>query len=96
MTRTLTRAEIDAQLEQLPGWAVQEDALRRSIEFDSFMQAIAAVGRIADAAESMDHHPDIDIRWRTVNLGLRTHSAGGITQLDIELAHDINRIVDGR
>jgi 4a-hydroxytetrahydrobiopterin dehydratase len=89
MTRLLDPAEVARQLETLPGWSTDGTSLHRSIEFPSFPEAIAAVATLAIDAEEMDHHPDIDIRWRTVNLTLSTHSAGGITQLDIELAHRI-------
>jgi 4a-hydroxytetrahydrobiopterin dehydratase len=51
------------------------------------------VRRVAEHAESKDHHPDIDIRWRTVTFALVTHSAGGITKNDIDMARDINGIV---
>jgi 4a-hydroxytetrahydrobiopterin dehydratase len=89
MTRLLDEPEVNRQLETLPGWSTDGSSLRRSIEFPSFPEAIAAVALLAIDAEEMNHHPDIDIRWRTVNLTLSTHSAGGITQLDIELAHRI-------
>lgn len=89
MTRLLEPAEVAEQLGKLPGWSSDGTALRRSIEFASFPEAIAAVASLAIDAEEMNHHPDIDIRWRTVNFVLSTHSAGGITQLDIELAHRI-------
>jgi 4a-hydroxytetrahydrobiopterin dehydratase len=89
MTRLLDQAEVARQLETLPGWSTDGSSLHRSIEFPSFPEAIAAVAALAIDAEEMNHHPDIDIRWRTVNLTLSTHSAGGITQLDIELAHRI-------
>lgn len=56
------------------------------------MGAIAWVVAIADAAESMNHHPDIDIRWRTLHLSLSTHSAGCLTELDVELASAIDGI----
>ena len=91
MTRVLEPEEIDRQLGDLPGWTRDGSSLHRSIEFPSFPEAIAAVATLAIDAEEMNHHPDIDIRWRTVNLTLSTHSAGGITQLDIELAHRIER-----
>ncbi|MEO8106179.1 MAG: 4a-hydroxytetrahydrobiopterin dehydratase [Actinomycetes bacterium] len=91
MSRVLTTSEVDAQLLDLPGWTHDGSSLYRSIEFPSFPEAIAAVATLAIDAEEMNHHPDIDIRWRTVNLTLSTHSAGGITQLDIELAHRIER-----
>ena len=89
MTRLLEQAEISRQLETLPGWTSDGKSLHRSVEFASFPEAIAAVASLAIDAEEMNHHPDIDIRWRTVNLTLSTHSAGGITQFDIELAHRI-------
>ncbi|MCZ3388268.1 MAG: 4a-hydroxytetrahydrobiopterin dehydratase [Actinomycetia bacterium] len=89
MSRILEPAEVDRQLSELPSWSSDGTSLHRSIDFPSFPEAIAAVASLAIDAEEMNHHPDIDIRWRTVNLTLSTHSAGGITQLDIELAHRI-------
>ena len=61
--------------------------------FPSFLAGIDAVRRVAEHAEAQDHHPDIDIRWRTVTFALVTHSAGGITQNDIEMARDIDGIL---
>ncbi|MCZ3386653.1 MAG: 4a-hydroxytetrahydrobiopterin dehydratase [Actinomycetia bacterium] len=89
MSRLLEPSEVERQLSELPGWSSDGKSLHRSIEFASFPEAIAAVASLAIDAEEMNHHPDIDIRWRTVNLTLSTHSAGGITQLDIELARRI-------
>jgi 4a-hydroxytetrahydrobiopterin dehydratase len=89
MTRLLEPEEVARQLDSLPGWTSDGKNLHRSVEFASFPEAIAAVASLAIDAEEMNHHPDIDIRWRTVNLTLSTHSAGGITQFDIELAHRI-------
>ena len=91
----LTDEQVDAALPELNGWARSGGALRRSIKFPSFLDGIDAVRRVADHAESKDHHPDIDIRWRTVTFALVTHSAGGITQNDIDMARDINGIVGG-
>jgi 4a-hydroxytetrahydrobiopterin dehydratase len=90
MARRLDEEEVSRQLAQLPGWTGDVDALRRSYSFPDFPTAIAAVDEIAVLAEDMDHHPDIDIRWRTLHLLLSTHSAGGTTQLDVELAHQIH------
>lgn len=92
MSRTLSAEEIAGQLTDLPGWTGGPDGLHRSIEFPDFPTAIAAVGEVADVAEQMNHHPDIDIRWRTVSFALSTHSAGGVTQLDVELAHRISDV----
>lgn len=78
----------------LPAWSVQETALTREITAASFPEAIALVVAIAEAAEELDHHPDVDIRWRTIRLSLSTHSAGGLTELDVELATRIDSLVE--
>ncbi|MDV3124326.1 4a-hydroxytetrahydrobiopterin dehydratase [Mycobacterium sp. 21AC1] len=89
----LTNEQVDAALPELPGWERAAGALRRSIKFPAFLDGIDAVRRVAEFAESKDHHPDIDIRWRTVTFALVTHSAGGITEKDVAMAAEINRIV---
>jgi 4a-hydroxytetrahydrobiopterin dehydratase len=89
---TLSTDELQQHLSTLPAWEGDTASLHRSIEFPDFQTAILAVVRVADAAEQMDHHPDIDIRWRTVTFTVSTHSAGGVTVLDIELADKISRI----
>ena len=89
----LTDEEVDAALPDLNGWRRVDGALRRSIKFPTFLDGIEAVRRVADRAEEKDHHPDIDIRWRTVTFALVTHSAGGITKNDIAMARDINGIL---
>ena len=80
--------------DRLPTWQVGDGRLVRDVEAPSFPVAIEWVVLIAEAAESMDHHPDIDIRWRRLHLELSTHSAGGrITDLDVVLAQRIDAIV---
>jgi 4a-hydroxytetrahydrobiopterin dehydratase len=93
MSRLLTDAEVTRQLGDIDQWARAGDLIQRTIECANFGQAIALVVDVADEAEQMDHHPDIDIRWRTVKFVLTTHSAGGLTQLDIELAHRIEALI---
>ena len=79
----------------LPRWQVRDRRLVRDVEAPTFPAAIEWVVMIAQAAEAMDHHPDIDIRWRRLHLELSTHSAGGrITDLDVALAARIDAIVD--
>jgi 4a-hydroxytetrahydrobiopterin dehydratase len=68
------------------GWEEEENALVREFELPSFPAAIAFVDRLAELAESEDHHPDIDIRYRRVTVRWTTHSAGGITEKDREMA----------
>lgn len=82
--------EVDAAAAALDGWERSDGALRRSITFSSFLEGIEGVRRVAELAERTDHHPDIDIRWRTVTFALVTHSEGGITDRDVALAGQIN------
>jgi 4a-hydroxytetrahydrobiopterin dehydratase len=89
----LSDEQVDATLPELNGWQRAEGTLRRSIKFPSFLAGIDAVRRVAEHAEAQDHHPDIDIRWRTVRFALVTHSEGGITDKDVAMAHDIDRIL---
>jgi 4a-hydroxytetrahydrobiopterin dehydratase len=91
MTRLLTDEEIDRQLRDLPAWRRDGDELRATLEAPDFPTAIRLVDEVALEAEGMDHHPDIDIRWRTVHFALSTHSEGGLTKLDVELAHRISQ-----
>jgi 4a-hydroxytetrahydrobiopterin dehydratase len=89
----LTDEQVDAALSELDGWQRVEGVLRRSVKFPAFLAGIDAVRRIAEHAEAKDHHPDIDIRWRTVTFNLVTHSAGGITENDVAMARDIDGIL---
>ncbi|OBK24813.1 4a-hydroxytetrahydrobiopterin dehydratase [Mycobacterium asiaticum] len=89
----LTDEQVDAALPELDGWERVDGALRRSVKFPEFLAGIDAVRRVGEHAEAKDHHPDIDIRWRTVTFVLVTHSEGGITGKDIDMARDIDGIV---
>ena len=73
-------------------WSLDDDSLVLTREFPSFRDAIAYVCRVADVAESMDHHPDIDVRWRTVVLRVSTHSSRGVTQVDLDFADAVDRL----
>lgn len=90
----LTDDQVDAALPELNGWERAGGMLRRSVEFPAFLDGIEAVRRVAERAEAADHHPDIDIRWRTVTFALVTHSEGGITEKDLGMAREIDAIVD--
>lgn len=86
--RLLDSEEITRQLVDLPGVvAGAAGSLTVALRAPSFADAVRLVQLVAQDAEQMDHHPDVDLRWRTVTLTFSTHSAGGVTQLDIELAH---------
>ncbi|MFC4949532.1 4a-hydroxytetrahydrobiopterin dehydratase [Pseudonocardia sp. GCM10023141] len=90
MAELLDDAAVTAALDDLAGWERDGDALVRTAELPSFPAAIAVVGRVAEIAESQDHHPDIDIRWRTLTFRCSTHSKGGITDLDVVLCGAIS------
>ncbi|WP_236789257.1 4a-hydroxytetrahydrobiopterin dehydratase [Amycolatopsis sp. GM8] len=94
MAKLLNEDEIVAALTKLPYWKREGDVLARTAELASFPQAIQVVNRVAEIAESADHHPDIDIRWRTLTFRLSTHSAGGLTAKDVSLATEIDGVVD--
>jgi 4a-hydroxytetrahydrobiopterin dehydratase len=81
---------VRARLADLDGWTGDEAAIERSVECPTFLAGIDLVRRVAQIAEEIDHHPDIDIRWRTVRFGLSTHSAGGVTESDLTLAKRID------
>jgi 4a-hydroxytetrahydrobiopterin dehydratase len=92
----LSDDEVDAAAATLDGWNRTDGALRRSVTFGSFLDGVEGVRRVAEAAERADHHPDIDIRWRTVTFTLATHSEGGITEKDVQLAREIDGLVGDR
>jgi 4a-hydroxytetrahydrobiopterin dehydratase len=89
MPPKLSDLDIQRALGTLPGWARRGDALAKTFTFTKFADGIAFVRRVAAAADEMNHHPDIDIRYTKVVLTLSTHSAGGITQLDLNLANAV-------
>jgi 4a-hydroxytetrahydrobiopterin dehydratase len=86
----LSDDQIETALSGRPGWSRDGNAIRTSYERASFPDAIAFVVRIGYLAEAADHHPDLDVRWRTVHVILSTHDAGGITGKDFDLAQQID------
>jgi len=86
----LTDDEVSTWLAEHSAWRRDGDEIKRDVECASFPAAIELVGRIAEVAEELDHHPDIDIRWRTLHLAASTHSEGGLTRKDLALAQRID------
>lgn len=93
MNRVFSVDEVTSALAGLPEWSGTVEAIARTVRTDSFRGAIALVNAVADAAESANHHPDIDIRWRDVTFTLSSHSAGGVTSSDFEMAEQIDALV---
>ncbi|MFG2075701.1 4a-hydroxytetrahydrobiopterin dehydratase [Nonomuraea maritima] len=83
--------DVASKLKDLPAWRREGDEIRRTVEAPDFPTAIRIVDEVAVRAEELNHHPDIDIRWRTLHLALTTHDAGGLTDLDFTLA----AVIDG-
>jgi 4a-hydroxytetrahydrobiopterin dehydratase len=90
MTQALTVAEIENALNTYPAWKLQGGKIVREWAFKDFVEAMAFVNRIATLAEAAGHHPDIDIRYNQVFLGLVSHDAGGITRRDMAMAGRID------
>ena len=80
---------ITTRLGDLPGWTREGDEIVKTFELPTFPDAIAFVTRVAERAEAANHHPDLDIRYRRVRVALSTHDAGGLTDLDFDLATEI-------
>jgi 4a-hydroxytetrahydrobiopterin dehydratase len=89
----LSDDEISARLEDLSGWERQGDALVREFKFDDFVGSVDFVERLTPVAEEMNHHPDLAISWNRVTARLSTHSQGGITANDFELAGRLDELV---
>ncbi len=86
----LSDEAVAEELSKLSDWSRQADTIAREFELPRFPDAIAFVVRVGFLAEEADHHPDIDIRYRTVRISLTTHSAGGLTEKDFALATSID------
>jgi 4a-hydroxytetrahydrobiopterin dehydratase len=93
MPELLNPEAIQTLLMEIPEWKLEGDTISRTVEFPSFLEAVDAVNKIAREAEAIDHHPDIDIRFRKVRLALSTHSAGGLTTLDFQLAKKLDQLL---
>lgn len=89
-------AELTAKLEHLAGWTAEADWLTREYKTDGWRTTMLVVGAIAFVAEAGNHHPDLGVHWGRVVVRLQTHSAGGITDKDFELAHQIESAVTWR
>ena len=93
MTDRLTDSEIGERMVAVPDWARDEDAISRTIRFDTFADGIEFICRVAPVADEADHHPDIDIRYRNVKFLLTSHDSGGLTDRDFAMAANIDRLL---
>ncbi len=89
--KNLDTQQLETLLADLDGWQVRAGKLNKVFEFDSFVAAFGFMTQVAFLAEKMDHHPDWSNSYRMVTVDLVTHSTGGITSLDIDLAAAIDK-----
>jgi 4a-hydroxytetrahydrobiopterin dehydratase len=88
----LSERELNAALAGLSGWSGAGGEIAKTYAFADFAGAMAFVTRVADLAEAAGHHPDIDIRYNRVRIGLTTHDEGGVTDKDVRLAGEIESV----
>lgn len=94
MADLLTTQDVKAALKKIPDWELEKKYIERLFEFDDFTQAIDFVNSVAEIAEQEDHHPDMDIRFTKVRVALSTHSQGGLTDHDFEVAKKVDNLYD--
>jgi 4a-hydroxytetrahydrobiopterin dehydratase len=92
---TIPQDRIRAELETLPGWELVDGAITKRYRLGGFPAAIAFVVRLSYVAEAADHHPDLDVRYNTVTVTLSTHSEGGVTAKDLDVARAIEALAAG-
>lgn len=92
MPNTLMPEIIQERIKKIPEWELNEDSISRSFEFDEYQLAIDFVNAVAEIAEEAKHHPDISINYTSVTLVLTTHSKGGLTESDFEVAVRIDSL----
>jgi 4a-hydroxytetrahydrobiopterin dehydratase len=88
----LSDSEIDARLAEHPGWERKGDAIAKTFERGDFVGSVNFVKSIVEPAEAMNHHPDLEIAWDKVTVSIATHSEGGVTAADFELAAKIDAL----
>lgn len=94
MATVLSAEQLASALAELPGWSGNPGGISRTVTAPTFLDGIRLVDAVAATADAADHHPDIDIRFRTVIFRLATHAAGGVTEADLSLARSINTLAD--
>jgi 4a-hydroxytetrahydrobiopterin dehydratase len=88
----LSEAEVHERLAELPGWERSGEAIEKSFKRGDFVGSVEFVSMLVEPAEAMNHHPDLAISWDTVTVTLSTHSEGGLTADDFELAAKIDAL----
>ena len=92
MAELLSNEEIEARLGELEGWSREGEAITRTFDEGDFVGSVEFVRRVTGPAEEMGHHPDLSISWSEVKVSITSHSAGGLTANDFELADRIDAL----
>jgi 4a-hydroxytetrahydrobiopterin dehydratase len=90
--RQLSKDEIEAGLRGLNGWSIEGEKIGKEFEFDSYKAGVSFAAQVADTADEMDHHPDIEIGYQKVHVCMNTHSVDGLSPYDLELARRIDKL----
>ncbi len=90
----LSKYEIQQKLKEMRGWSYVGKSIQKRYPLSSFVPAISLVNKIAEAAEKAQHHPDITINYNVVGISLSTHSEGGVTRKDFDLAQQIDKLAE--
>ncbi len=91
----MEESEIARKMSAVPDWERAGEAIARTVRFETFADGIEFVRRVAPVADEMDHHPDIDIRYRNITFSLTSHDTGGLTSRDFTLAAKIDEMLAG-
>lgn len=89
----LSQEQIVKSLGAMPGWQLSSNTIRKDFVFANFTESVSFVSRTVEPANTLDHHPDIDIRYNRVTITLSTHDEGGVTPKDLQLAQIIDTLV---
>jgi 4a-hydroxytetrahydrobiopterin dehydratase len=92
MASLLSDTEVQDKLAGLSGWERSGDEIQKSFKRDDFVDSVRFVSSLVEPAEAMNHHPDVEVSWDTVTVKLSTHSEGGLTAADFELAEKIDAL----
>jgi 4a-hydroxytetrahydrobiopterin dehydratase len=90
--RKLSEDELDAALKALEGWEADDDKIEKKVKFGNFAEALAFVNKVGELAEAADHHPDVTFGWGYAEIVLSTHDRGGVTDVDVNLARQIDEL----
>lgn len=93
--KRLSDIQIAEKMKDVPLWQKEGNTINRLFTFKTFLDGIQFINEVAKIAEEADHHPDIDIRYRRILLSLSTHSEGGLTEKDFDMAKKIDKLLEG-